>query len=531
MISKTLADIAENVRSRRILSLFDDDDRFDAFSAEADGLLLDYSKTNVDHATRNALVDLIEAKGLATRRPAMFAGERINQTEDRAVLHTALRASDDAELMLDGVDVLDDVRKTRERMFTFAEDLRGGLEKGATGKAFRDVVNIGIGGSDLGPAMACAALAPYADGPNLHFVSNIDAAHISDTLAGLDPETTLFVIASKTFTTIETMTNAKTALHWLEAKLGDQAGQHLVAISSDLTKTAAFGIAPERVFGFADWVGGRYSLWGPIGLPILLAIGKADFAAFLAGARAMDTHFQTAVPSQNLPVLMAAIGIWHHTINGYSSRAILPYDQHLNLLPAYLQQLDMESNGKSVKLDGSGLDGPSGPIVWGQPGTNGQHAFYQLLHQGSHIVPAEFLIAREGHEPDLAHHHRLLQANCLAQSEALMRGRSADETRKMLEVQGKDRDLTPHQTFPGNRPSITLCYPKLTPFVLGQIIALYEHRVFVEGVVWGINSFDQFGVELGKVLAVDIEPLLVKGAGNGDHDGSTNGLIARLGAR
>ena len=279
MISKTLADIAENVRSRRILSLFDDEDRFDAFSAEADGLLLDYSKTNVDHATRNALVDLIEAKGLAARRAAMFAGERINQTEDRAVLHTALRASDDAELILDGVDVLDEVRKTRERMFTFAEDLRGGLEKGATGKAFRDVVNIGIGGSDLGSAMACAALTPYADGPNLHFVSNIDAAHISDTLAGLDPETTLFVVASKTFTTIETMTNAKTALHWLEAKLGDQAGQHLVAISSDLTKTAAFGIAPERVFGFADWVGGRYSLWGPIGLPILLAIGKADFAA------------------------------------------------------------------------------------------------------------------------------------------------------------------------------------------------------------------------------------------------------------
>ena len=518
-----------------ILSRFDTANRFETFSAETDGLLLDYSKTALDTTAMDLLEHLTAEAGLADRISAMFRGEKINTTEDRAVLHTALRATADTAIKVDGDDVLPAIRHTLQQMESFAEAIRTGTIRSSTGAKFTDVINIGIGGSDLGPAMATLALAPYHDGPACHFVSNVDGAHIADTLKGLDPQTTLVIVASKTFTTIETMTNAETAIRWLQATLGDKTPEHLAAVSTALDKTATFGIAPERVFGFADWVGGRYSLWGPVGLPIMIAIGADNFREFLAGAAAMDAHFRTAPFRDNLPVMLAMVGIWHNNICGYDSRAILPYDQRLSRFPAYLQQLDMESNGKSVALDGSPLPRASGPIVWGEPGTNGQHAFYQLLHQGTRVVPAEFLIAAEAHEADLTHHHQLLVANCLAQSEALMLGRSREDARAIAAKRGFTgealEEMAGHLSFAGNRPSVTLAYPKLTPFVLGQLIALYEHRVFVEGVLWGLNSFDQWGVELGKELAVSLLPLVDGSAPADAHetkDGSTRGLLSKL---
>jgi glucose-6-phosphate isomerase len=515
-----------------IADLFDaDPNRFQSFSCDQDGLLLDFSKTSLDDAGLEKLIKLAEGADLTARIKAMFQGDAINVTEGRAVLHTALRASEDAVVRVDGQDVLPQIRETVRRMEQFAKALRGGEYISSTGARFTDVVNIGIGGSDLGPVMATRALAPYHDGPRCHFVSNVDGADVTDSLQGLDPQTTLVIIASKSFTTTETMTNAATVISWLRAALGDGASEHLVAVSSALDKTAEMGIPQERVFGFADWVGGRYSLWGPVGLPILIAVGGGNFRAMLGGAAAMDQHFQTAELRNNLPVLLALVGIWHSNICGYPTRAVLPYEHRLARLPAYLQQLDMESNGKGVSLEGHPLSRASGPIVWGEPGTNGQHAFYQLLHQGTHVVPAEFLIAAEGHEPALAHQHDLLKANCLAQSEALMRGRSTKQARALAESRGiaeADLDrMTAHLTFPGNRPSVTLAYPRLTPFVLGQIIALYEHRVFTEGTIWGINSFDQWGVELGKELADELLPL-IKGRSEGGKDGSTLGLVAKL---
>jgi glucose-6-phosphate isomerase len=396
----------------------------------------------------------------------------------------------------------------------------------ATGGRFTDVVNIGIGGSDLGPAMATLALAPYADGPRLHYVSNVDGAHVHDVLARLDPATTLVIVASKTFTTIETMTNARTAQAWLRAALGQGADAHFAAVSTALDRTAAFGIDASRVFGFWDWVGGRYSVWGAVGLPLMIAIGPERFGEMLDGAHAMDRHFAEAPLPENLPVLLGLIGIWHRNVMGYASRAVLPYDQRLARLPAYLQQLDMESNGKGVALDGSPLPRASGPIVWGEPGTNGQHAFYQLIHQGSDVIPCEFLVAANGFEPDLRHHHELLLANCLAQSEALMLGRDLAAARASV----RDPDLAPHKVFPGNRPSTTLLYDRLDPATFGRIVALYEHRVFVEGVIWGINSFDQWGVELGKELATALLPLVQGGAGAPGKDGSTAGLLHHLAA-
>jgi glucose-6-phosphate isomerase len=423
------------------------------------------------------------------------------------------------------------ITETLARMERFVADVHSGAICTAKGARFTDVVNIGIGGSDLGPAMATRALAPFHVGPRCHFVSNVDGAHITATLRDLNPETTLVIVASKTFTTIETMTNARTARAWLRAGIGDDIRGHLAAVSTNLERTAMMGIDPDRVFGFADWVGGRYSLWGPVGLPIMLAIGAANFRAFLAGGCAMDTHFRTTPFERNLPVLLGLVGIWHRNICNHATRAVLPYDQRLSRLPAYLQQLDMESNGKRVSRDGTALARPSGPIVWGEPGTNGQHAFFQLLHQGTEVVPAEFLIAAEGHEPGLQDHHDLLKANCLAQSEALMVGRPFDRARAIardLGYSGGTLEAQAHQrTFPGNRPSLTLAYPRLTPFVLGQIIALYEHRVFVEGAIWGINSFDQWGVELGKELAGALLPM-VQGADAGSKDASTRGLLAKL---
>lgn len=516
--------------SRPILSLFSaDPDRAARFSARFDGLLLDYAKTAIDAPVRDALLDLTQCAAVEDRREAMFAGDAINETEGRAVLHTALRAPDDAVIKVEGADVMPTVRQTRARMREFAQALRAGQIAGQGGP-ITDVVNIGIGGSDLGPAMAVLALAPFHDGPRCHFVSNVDAAHIADTLKELDAGRTLVIVASKTFTTTETMTNAATARDWMAQSVSDP-GAQFVALSSATAKAVDFGIAEDRVFGFEDWVGGRYSMWGPIGLALMLAVGPDHFDALLDGAAAMDAHFRAAPLAENLPVLLALTGLWHRQVCGYASRAVLPYDQRLSRLPAYLQQLEMESNGKRVAMDGTDLSRPSGPIVWGEPGTNGQHAFYQLIHQGTDVVPCEFLIAAEGHEPELAHHHRLLVANCLAQSEALMRGRSLEEARAMMREKGLSgaelERQARHRVFPGNRPSVTLAYDRLTPRRLGQIVALYEHRVFVEGVVLGINSFDQWGVELGKELATALQPLLE--GGNADaKDGSTQALIRFL---
>ncbi|SPJ29859.1 glucose-6-phosphate isomerase [Falsiruegeria mediterranea] len=515
-------------KDRRIMDLFErDEGRADGYSVETGDLRFDYSKTLIDEAVRAALIDLCDQIDLGGRRDAMFAGAAINETEGRAVLHTALRNLDGGPVLVDGQDVMPGVLDMLARMRAFAEDVRQGVFAGAGG-AITDVVNIGIGGSDLGPAMATLALAPYHDGPACHFVSNVDGAHIADVLGSLDPTRTLVIVASKTFTTIETMTNARTARAWMSDGGGDP-GQQFAAVSTALDKTNAFGIPPERVFGFEDWVGGRYSVWGPIGLPVMLAIGPQAFDAFLRGGQAMDLHFRSAEWIENMPVLLALTGLWHHQICGYPTRAVLPYDQRLSRLPAYFQQLEMESNGKSVAMNGSALTVPSGPVVWGEPGTNGQHAFYQLIHQGTGIVPCEFMVAAEGHEPDLAHHHRLLVANCLAQSEALMRGRTLDEARALMAAGGMTGDelerQARHRVFAGNRPSTTLVYPQLTPFVLGQIIALYEHRVFVEGVILGINSFDQWGVELGKELATSLAPIVDGDQSADGKDGSTAALV------
>ncbi|ASP33639.1 glucose-6-phosphate isomerase [Labrenzia sp. VG12] len=529
-----LARQADNLKNTTLRQLFAaDPDRFTSLSARCDDLLLDYSKSKLDGKTLDLLLDLAKAADVGGRRAAMFAGEKINATENRAVLHTALRNKSDKPVLVDGRDVMPDVRSVLDAMADFSEAIRSGDLTSSSGDAFTDVVNIGIGGSDLGPVMTTLALSPYHDGPELHYVSNVDGAHIADTLEKLDPATTLVIVASKTFTTIETMTNAQTARKWIAGALGEEAvGDHFAAVSTALDKVAAFGIDEARVFGFWDWVGGRYSVWSAIGLPLMIAIGPDAFNDFLEGAHALDTHFAEAPLEKNLPVLMALIGVWNRDCLGYSARAVLPYDQRLARLPAYLQQLDMESNGKRVRLDGSPVTEETGPLVWGEPGTNGQHAFYQLLHQGTTVIPCEFLIAANGHEDDLKHHHELLIANCLAQSEALMLGRTLDEATEQLTSSGMSPEevsrLAPHKVFPGDRPSLTLAYDKLTPFALGRLIALYEHRVFVEGVIWGINSFDQWGVELGKELATALLPMVKGDTAADSKDASTQGLLATL---
>lgn len=522
-----------SIKERPILSLFDDSDRASSFSASlrySDGtdarLLFDFSKTTLDETALDLLLKLADAAGLPDRRAAMFRGAPINETEGRAVLHTMLRGpAPDAPAMERA-----EAQATRTRMAAFADAVRAGRFAGQGG-SFTDVVNIGIGGSDLGPAMATLALAPCHDGPRVHYISNVDGAHAADTLRGLNPATTLVIIASKTFTTIETMTNAATVRDWMAATVADPARQ-MVAVSSAGAKAAEWGIPADRVFGFGDSIGGRYSVWGPVGLALMLGIGPVRFGEFLDGAAQMDRHFCDAPLAENLPVLLALTGIWHNQVCGFSTRAVLPYDQRLSRLPAYLQQLEMESNGKRVAMDGTDLSRHSGPVVWGEPGTNGQHAFYQLIHQGTRVIPCEFLIASQGHEPGLAHHHRLLVANCLAQSEALMCGRSLETARAMMAARGLTGEelerQARHRVFPGNRPSVTLAYRQLTPRALGLILALYEHRVFVEGVILGINSFDQWGVELGKELAVALEPLLADGADDRAKDGSTRQLLAQL---
>ncbi|WP_037155587.1 glucose-6-phosphate isomerase [Rhizobium freirei] len=513
-----------------------DPKRFSRFSASFDDLLMDYSKTAVNDDILTLLEKLAAEGGVATKREEMFSGVAINFTENRAVLHTALRNRSNTPVLVDSKDVMPDVNGVLAAMGKFADGIRSGALKGSTGKAITDVINIGIGGSDLGPVMATLALAPFHDGPRSHFVSNIDGAHIADILKLVQPETTLFIVASKTFTTIETMTNAQTARKFIADALGEAAVQHhFAAVSTALDKVAAFGIDSERVFGFWDWVGGRYSIWSAIGLPLMIAIGPENFGKFLDGAHAMDTHFRKAPFKENLPMLLGTIGFYHRNVLGYPTRAILPYDQRLSRFPAYLQQLDMESNGKGVTIDGTPVEGNSGPVVWGEPGTNGQHAFYQLIHQGTSVIPAEFMIAANGFEPNLRHQHQLLMANCLAQSEALMKGRTFEEAKAQLTSKGMDDKkadfIAPHRVFTGNRPSITFVYDKLTPYALGRLIALYEHRVFVEGVLFRINSFDQWGVELGKELATGLLPVIEGKESAAAHDSSTQGLVAALASR
>jgi glucose-6-phosphate isomerase len=516
---------------RPMRALFAEDPaRFDRFQIRLDDMLLDFSKNRITGATIDLLVDLARAAGVEARRDAMFAGVEINTTEKRAVLHTALRNRANTPVLVGGRDVMPDVNDVLAHVFAFAEGIRSGSIPAANGARFTDVVNIGIGGSDLGPAMSTLALSPYAgNGPRLHYVSNVDGAHIADTLAPLNPATTLFIVASKTFTTSETMTNAATARAWIKQHLGEAAvPAHFAAVSTALDKVAAFGIDASRVFGFWDWVGGRYSVWSAIGLPVAIAIGAKHFEAFLDGAHEMDRHFATAPLSQNMPVILALLGVWYRDVWGFSTHAVLPYDQRLSRFAAYLQQLDMESNGKSVTVDGKPVPRPTGAIVWGEPGTNGQHAFYQLIHQGTDVIPADFLLAAAPHE-HLSDHHAKLAANCLAQTEALMRGKTYDEAAAELRKAGKSEAevaaLAPHKVFPGNRPTNTLLYRTLDPRTLGRLIALYEHKVHVQGTIWGVNSYDQWGVELGKELATRLLPVL-KGEAepSPDQDASTRGL-------
>nr|WP_246864615.1 glucose-6-phosphate isomerase [Spongiibacter thalassae] len=528
-----LAAHQQELATRTMTAMFAEDaTRFDRFSLQACGLFLDYSKNRLDERGLSLLLELARRTGLEAGRDAMFAGEEINCTEKRAVLHTALRNVSGNPVRVNGHDVMPEVRDVLARMGVFCNAVRSGEWRGHTGKAIRSVVNIGIGGSDLGPVMVTRALQAYQS-PELssYFISNIDGAHSKDILATLDPETTLFVVASKTFTTQETLTNARTARRWLLAALKDQSAvaSHFVAVSSKPELAAEFGIDPQNVFGFWDWVGGRYSLWSAVGLPIALAVGMDNFTALLQGAHDMDEHFRTAPLEENMPVLMALLGIWYRNFFGANSYAILPYSQRLDRLPAFLQQLDMESNGKSVQRDGRPCDYATGPIIWGEPGTNGQHAFYQLLHQSQELIPCDFLVAARADDLD-PEHHNILLANVIAQSEALMTGKSDEQLRAELQsagIEGAEQErLFAHKSFPGNRPSNTLVYASLTPGVLGSLIALYEHKVFCQGHIWNINSFDQWGVELGKQLASLILPELAPGAPVGCHDGSTQGLLA-----
>ena len=506
--------------------------RFENFHAAIDGLVFDYSKQRVSAETMTLLYDLAVAAKLDERRAALFAGEKVNVTENRSVLHMALRNMVPGKAMMsDGTDVMPDVREVRERMGAYADGVRGGTIKAANGERFTDVVNIGIGGSDLGPAMVARALSPFvADHLTLHFVSNVDGADLGDTLKLVPLATTLFIVCSKTFTTLETMTNARSARKAVADALGEAAvADHFCAVSTQLDKIAEFGIKEDRVFGFWDWVGGRYSVWSAIGLSVEIGIGKAAFEQFLSGGQDIDEHFVSAPSEKNIPVLMALVEIWNHNFLDLSTQAVIPYDQRLGRFPAYLQQLEMESNGKHVQLDGTPVMMKTSPIIFGEPGTNGQHAFFQMLHQGTEPVPIDFLVAAVPTAAD-GHHHDLLVANCFAQGEALMRGRAVAEVEAALEKDGMDKaaadKLAPAKQFSGNRPTSTFLYTSLTPRMLGRLIALYEHKVFTQGVIWGIDSFDQWGVELGKELAGRLVPIVSdKSAATDALDSSTAGLI------
>jgi glucose-6-phosphate isomerase len=509
-----------------------DPQRFERFSLWLGDMLFDYSKNRITEKTMLLLISLARQANLAQAVEAMFRGERINTTEDRAALHVALRNRSNRPILVDGKDVMPEVNRVLAKMRIFSEAVRSGAWKGYSGKVITDVVNIGIGGSDLGPKMVAEALKPYGM-PNLrvHFVSNVDGSDLAETLKPLDPETALFLVASKTFTTQETMTNAYSARAWFLASAKDEAAiaRHFVAMSTNATLVTQFGIDTQNMFEFWDWVGGRYSLWSAIGLSIALYLGMDRFEELLSGAHTVDEHFRTAPFEKNIPVIMGLLGIWYNDFFGAQSQAILPYDQYLMHFPAYFQQGDMESNGKSVTLQGAWVDYSTGPIVWGQPGTNGQHAFYQLIHQGTKLIPCDFLAAAHSHNP-MGEHHPILLSNYLAQTEALMKGRTPEEARAELVAAGYTGEqlerLVPAKTFPGNKPTNSFFYPKLTPQILGSLIALYEHKIFTQGVVWNINSFDQMGVELGKQLAKAILPELKGEQRIGTHDSSTGGLIS-----
>ena len=509
-----------------------DPKRFERYHVELGDLLFDYSKHRVDDGALQVLLRLAQAQNLEGKRDRMFAGEIVNPSEHRPALHIALRNFSGQPILVDGVDVMPAVEAERSKVAAFATGVRDGTINGATGRPLTDIVNIGIGGSDLGPAMAARALAPYS-APNIrtHFVSNVDGADIGDTLAGLDPAATLFIVSSKTFTTQETMTNARSARAWIVAGLGEAAVEHhFAAVSTKLDLVQKFGIKPDRVFGFWDWVGGRYSIWSSIGLALTIAIGPKLFEEFLRGGYDIDTHFREAPLERNIPALMGLIGIWYRNVWGFATQAVIPYDQRLGRFAAYLQQLDMESNGKSVHLDGTPVQESTGPVVWGEPGTNGQHAFFQLLHQGTEVVPIDFLVAAEPTKADETH-HELLVSNCLAQSQALMRGRDLAEVKAQLAKSGMAPDaaaaLAPHKVFSGNRPSSTFMYKALDPKMLGRLIALYEHRVFTMAAIWDTNPFDQWGVELGKELASKLAPIVAdRSASTAELDGSTAGLVA-----
>ncbi|MEI8608213.1 glucose-6-phosphate isomerase [Enterovibrio sp. Hal110] len=529
---KSLTAHFEDAQDLTLSSLFaNDPNRFDKFSVNfGDDILLDYSKNLISEQTLDKLFALADETELKTAIGAMFGGDKINQTEDRAVLHIALRNRSNTPIMVDGEDVMPHVNAVLEKMKAFSERVIGGDWKGYTGKEITDIVNIGIGGSDLGPYMVSEALAAYKTRLNLHFVSNVDGTHIAETLKDLNPETTLFLVASKTFTTQETMTNALSARDWFLATAEDQAhvAKHFAALSTNAKSVAEFGIDTDNMFEFWDWVGGRYSLWSAIGLSICLAVGYDNFIELLAGAHDMDNHFQQTPLSENLPVLLALIGVWYNNFYGAESEAILPYDQYLHRFAAYFQQGNMESNGKYVDRDGLPVDYQTGPIIWGEPGTNGQHAFYQLIHQGTKIIPCDFIAPAISHNP-LSDHHPKLMANFFAQTEALAFGKTREQVEAEFVAAGKTpaevAELVPFKVFEGNRPTNSILVKQITPRTLGNLIAMYEHKIFAQGVIWNIFSFDQWGVELGKQLANQILPELADQEAVASHDSSTNGLI------
>jgi glucose-6-phosphate isomerase len=517
---------AEEMRGAHLRDLFAADaTRGERLSVEAEGLYFDYSKNRITDETLKLLLSLAQERGVAERRDAMFAGDKINVTENRAVLHVALRTPNDERIEVDGEDVVPMVHDVLDRMSDFADRIRSGEWKGQTGKRIRNVVNIGIGGSDLGPVMAYEALRYYSQRDlTFRFVSNVDGTDLAEATRDLDPEETLFVVSSKTFTTLETLTNAKSARDWLLAKLDDEAAvaKHFVAVSTNADEVSRFGIDTENMFGFWDWVGGRYSMDSAIGLSTMLAVGPENFRRLLAGFHAMDEHFRTAPFERNLPVLLALLTVWYTDFFDAQTVAILPYDQYLKRFPAYLQQLTMESNGKSVTLSGARVDYDTSPIYWGEPGTNGQHSFYQLIHQGTRLIPADFIGFNRSLNP-VANHHDLLMANVFAQTEALAFGKTPEQVRE----EGTPDWLVPHRVFEGNRPSNTLLADRLDPETLGKLVALYEHNAFVQGAIWDVNSFDQWGVELGKVLATRIAQELEDEGTELTHDSSTNTLIER----
>ena len=528
---KYLADHFININEKSLKDLFSEDpERFEKFSVIFDDMLLDYSKNRIDDTTIALLVQLAKECKLDEAIKAMFSGDIINQTEGRPVLHIALRNQSEKSILVDGKNVMPDVNKVLAKMEKFSESIISGEWKGHTGKAITDVVNIGIGGSDLGPVMVTEALKAYKNHLNLHFVSNIDGTHIVETLKTLDPETTLFLVASKTFTTQETMTNANTAREWFLNSGADTAAiaKHFAALSTNAKDVSAFGIDTENMFEFWDWVGGRYSLWSAIGLPIALSIGFDNFKQLLAGAHAADNHFETTPFESNVPVIMALVGIWYINFFDAETQAILPYDQYMHRFAAYFQQGDMESNGKHVDRNGEEITYETGPIIWGEPGTNGQHAFYQLIHQGTRLVPCDFIAPAQSLNP-IGDHHPILLSNFFAQTEALMNGKTLDQVNDELQKDGKSQEemakIAPFKVFEGNRPTNSILLKRVTPYSLGSLIAIYEHKIFVQGIIWNIFSFDQWGVELGKQLAKSILPELKDDQPVNSHDASTNGLI------